>query len=280
VRSGTCTLAFLAVACLSLTSCSTQGPTGHAAPTATSTVRLPDRDAGFDYQLGGPYPPPVGVRIVERDRTDDPAGAGYDICYVNGFQTQPAESTDIARRRPDLVVHVGGTPLADPDWPGEYLFDTSTESKREALAAMVTPWIDGCAAKGYAAVEVDNLDSYTRSAGRLTVEDNIKMAATYARMAHEAGLAIAQKNGADIASRVRAAGFDFAITESCVRFGECDTYTALYPVVLDIEYTDELGPDAFHAACGSADRPPVMIMRDHNLVTPKDNGYFYEACPA
>lgn len=280
MRSGTFPLALLAAACLALAGCSTEERAGPAAPPATSTLRLPDRNAGFDYQLGGPYPPPAGVRTVARDRTDEPAGTGYDICYVNGFQTQPAESADIAQRHPDLVVQIGGEPLADPDWPDEYLFDTSTEPKREALAAMVKPWIDGCAAKGYAAVEVDNLDSYTRSDGRLTVEDNIAMAATYARITHQAGLAIAQKNGAEIAEPLRSAGYDFAITESCVQFSECDRYTELYPVVLDIEYTDELGPDAFDSACDSAGRPPVMIMRDHNLVTPRDSGYFYEACPA
>ncbi|MCV7207451.1 endo alpha-1,4 polygalactosaminidase [Mycolicibacterium canariasense] len=271
-------MTLLATACLALAGCSTDGQAAPGAPSATSTLRLPDRNAGFDYQLGGPYRPPAEVGTVERDRTHEPAGVGYDICYVNGFQTQPAESADVAQRHPDLVVQLGGKPLVDPDWPDEYLLDTSTAPKREALAAIVKPWIDGCAAKGYAAVEVDNLDSYTRSAGRLTVEDNVAMAATYARMAHQSGLAIAQKNGAEIAGRLRSAGYDFAITESCAQFSECDSYTTQYPVVLDIEYTDELGPEAFDSACNGVGRPPVMIMRDHNLVTPNDSGYYYSAC--
>jgi hypothetical protein len=49
-------------------------------------------------------------------------------------------------------------------------------------------------------------------------------------------------------------------------------------MVLDVEYTDELGEHAFAAACTSPDRPLLMIMRDHNLVTPRDAGYFYRDC--
>lgn len=44
-------------------------------------------------------------------------------------------------------------------------------------------------------------------------------------------------------SALRALGHDFVVTESCFEFEECAAYTAEYPVVLDIEYTDELGED-------------------------------------
>ncbi len=110
---------------------------------------------------------------MERDRTDQPAGAGYDICYVNGFQTQAADSKEFARQHPDLVLHDGDKPLIDPNWPDEYLYDTSTDAKRAGLAAIVEPWIEGCKSAGFAAVEIDNLDSYTRSADALTVDDNL-----------------------------------------------------------------------------------------------------------
>jgi Glycoside-hydrolase family GH114 len=266
------------------TGCSVNGQqtyadSAHPAVTpADSVLRLPDRNAGFDYQLGGAYAPPPRATIIERDRTDKPSGAGYDICYVNGFQTQPADSQSFAKQHPELVLQAGGKPLIDQGWPDEYLFDTSTEPKRSALAAIVKPWIDGCKAAGYSAVEIDNLDSYTRSGASLTAHDNIAMAAKYAQMAHQAGLAIAQKNAAEESRRLRDAGYDFAISESCVRYSECSSYTAQYPVVLDIEYTDELGEDGFASACNRADRAPVMIMRDHNLVTPADGGYFYRGC--
>ncbi|WP_422743622.1 endo alpha-1,4 polygalactosaminidase [Mycobacterium sp. WMMD1722] len=245
---------------------------------AEPAPRLPSLRAGFDYQLGGAYPPPPGVATVERDRTAAPAGAGYDICYVNGFQTQPDESASFAADHPDLVVRDGGEPVTDPGWPDEYLFDTSTETHRTALAAIVGPWIAGCASAGYDAVEFDNLDSFTRAPGALTAEDNIALATVYAELAHQAGLAVAQKNTVEHAGALRAAGYDFAIAESCAHYGECSGYTAHYPVVLDIEYSDELGATGFATACTSPDRAPVMILRDLDLLTPADPGYVYRDC--
>jgi len=247
---------------------------------ADAAVPLPDGRTGFDYQLGGAYTPPPGVTIVERDRLDRPAAAGYNICYVNGFQTQPADSESFAAQRPDLLVHADGAPVADPGWPDEYLFDTSTAAKRSELIAVVGPWIDGCKAAGFSAVEIDNLDSYTRSRGALDAGDNIALAAEYARLAHRAGLAIAQKNTAEHTGQLRAAGYDFAITESCAAFDECAVYTDRYPVVLDIEYPDELGTIAFDTACQAPDRPAVMIMRDHALTTPGNAAYLYRRCPS
>ena len=239
----------------------------------------PVSGVGFDYQLGGPYDPGPGVRTVVRDRTAPPAGLGYDVCYVNGFQTQPAESAAFARDHPELLLQSVDGPQADPGWPDEYLFDTSTAQKRSALAAVVGPWIEGCASSGFDAVEIDNLDSHTRSGRRLTAEDNVALAREYARLAHRAGLAIAQKNTAEEAARLRRAGFDFAVTESCYAFDECEAYLSHYPVVLDVEYVDELGADAFAGACASTRRPPATILRDHDLLTPEDPGHVYRSCP-
>lgn len=278
---------FVSTLCIaaSLTACASDSrqlaadsPGSVAATSVSTTLLLPDRNGGFDYQLGGAYAPPPGVTIVERDHTSSPSGAGYDICYVNGFQTQPDDSETFAKQRPELIVHADGRPVADPGWPDEYIFDTSTESKRADLAAIVKPWIDGCKSAGYAAVEIDNLDSYTRARGSLDADDNIALATEYARIAHRAGLAIAQKNTAEQASRLHSAGYDFAIAESCFEFSECADYTEQYPVVLDVEYTDELGRDAFALVCSDASRPPVMIMRDHYLAAPGDAEYFYQRC--
>jgi hypothetical protein len=284
IRAAVLSVAGVAVLVAGCSAADPPTPTPPPAPTSAAqpnhALRLPDPHAGFDYQLGGGYTPPPGVTIVGRDRTDTPAGAGYDICYVNGFQTQPDDSKEFARQHPDLVVHVDGKPLNDPGWPDEYLYDTSTDAKRAGLAAVVEPWIDGCKSSGFDAVEIDNLDSYTRSGDALTVDDNIAMATIFATQAHDAGLAIAQKNTVEESKRLRAAGYDFAVTESCFEYDECAGYTEHYPVVLDIEYTDELGESALPAACKSAGRAPVMIMRDHYLVKPGQPEYFYQSCNA
>jgi hypothetical protein len=216
--------------------------------------------------------------VIVRDRLAAPAGSGYDVCYVNGFQTQPDESEDFAQRHPELVVHVGDEPLADPGWPDEFILDTSTAATRTALARIVGAWIVGCRDAGYAAVEIDNLDSFTRSQGALSEQDNLALAAEYARIAHGAGLAIAQKNTAESAEKLADIGYDFAVTESCRRFDECGAYASVYEVVLDIEYADELGREGFAAACVDPTPGVTMILRDHDLRMPGEDGYVRRVC--
>jgi len=249
-------------------------------PSPAAGVRLPPAGAGFDYQLGGAYDPPAHVSVVERDSSDRPARLGYDICYVNGFQTQPSVSQEFVRDHPDLLVRVRGEFIADPNWPDEYLFDTSTQAKRAKIAAFIEPTIRACSARGYAAVEIDNLDSFTRSHGATTLDDNVALASVYVRIAHRIGLAIAQKNTAEQSKRLAAAGFDFAVAESCVAYDECEEYAGTYPVVLDVEYSDEIDASEFDAGCHRAGERVTVVLRDHDLVTPSSPGYVYRACDA
>ena len=55
----------------------------------------------------------------------------------------------------------------------------------------MSTWIQGCSSSGYQAVEIDNLDSYTRSQGLLTMDHAADMEAILADKAHAEGLAIA-----------------------------------------------------------------------------------------
>ena len=60
-----------------------------------------------DYQLGGNRSVPDNVGIVVRDREAAPAAGRYNVCYVNGFQTQPNERP-FWRRHWDLVLKHDG----------------------------------------------------------------------------------------------------------------------------------------------------------------------------
>lgn len=270
----------LAVAALALvlTACSGPGDhAGHDADAAASTIAA-DFPAGAvpDYQLGGAYDPASEVGIVGRDREAEPAPGVYSICYVNGFQTQPGELDDWDD---DLLVQRDGEPLFDPDWPDEALVDTSTADRRERIAAHVIPWIEGCADAGFDAVEFDNLDSYTRSDGALTLDDNRELATMLVDAAHAAGLAAGQKNAAEEAQVMHEqAGFDFAVTEECAVYRECAAYTEVYgDRMIDIEYADEL-PRPFAEMCADPDSPASMVLRDRDLVTPDDDAYVFEVC--
>ena len=268
------------------TGCAADAPT--ASPTTPETVRLPPTQGVFDYQLGGAYDlvqtgsGEHAPDVVVRDATATAPTTGYGICYVNGFQTQPGEAAEWANAHDSLLLHDAfGRPENDPDWPDEYILDPSTAEQRDGILAVIGPLIDGCASSGFAAVEIDNLDTWTRF-DRIDPEGAQILARAYAERAHSSGLAIAQKNAAEIAAVGHdELGFDFAVVEECGAFHECGEYAKVYGArVLQIEYPDSLqdaGID-FSEVCADPDRAPLTILRDRDLVPRGDPGYVYDRC--
>jgi hypothetical protein len=249
---------------------------GGSPPTrGTGAVVPPPVNAMFDYQIGAPYPPAHGVRVVSRDRSSTPAATLYNICYVNAFQVQPEELDWWKRTHPDLLLRgAGGGLVVDKDW-NEALLDVSTPAKRAELASIVGGWIDGCARRGFQAVEPDNLDSYERSAGHLTRSDNAAFAGLLARRAHDDGLAIGQKNTTELLARHASIGFDFAVTEECGRYGECGPYASAYANrVFDIEYR----ADDFATACRHSGATLAVVLRDRDVSPPGTRHYVFRAC--
>jgi hypothetical protein len=136
------------------------------------------------------------------------------------------------------VLRQGGDPVVDGAW-GEWLLDIRTAARRERLARIVAGWTAGCAADGYDAVELDNLDSFTRSRGLLSAADARAFARLLVADAHAVGLAVAQKNWVELGERGPRLGFDFAIAEECGRWRECQGYVDTYGSgVLMVEYRD------------------------------------------
>ena len=266
-----------AVAILLLAGCAASTP-GAAGETARQVV-LPPAGGVIDYQLSEGYDPAPGVAGVARDSGDAPAPGLYSICYINGFQSQPADREAWLADHPDLVLVDDGQPVIDPNWPDELILDTSDAGKRDRIAAIMADAFSACAEKGFDAVEIDNLDSYARSGGRLDRDGAIALASLYAATAHAAGLAIAQKNSAELGERGRdEAGFDFAVVEECQRFDECALYSSVYgELVFDIEYTDDLR-GTFAEVCADPQVPASTILRDRDLTTPSSPDFVFEAC--
>jgi len=241
--------------------------------TAGGAVALPPVNAKADYQLGGAYAPPAGVMVVSRDRNAAPAAGIYNICYVNGFQIQPDENAFWTGQHPDLILKNNGTPVIDTAW-NEMLIDVSTPAKRDAVAAIVDGWIDGCKSAGFDAIEIDNLDSYSRSQALLTADNNVAAMALFSAHAHAANLAIAQKNSTELVPRRAELGTDFAVAEECDRYSECQSYRDGYAdhvIVIEYRQVD------FTAGC-TAYPGLSIILRDLDLVTPADSAYVYDAC--
>ncbi|MEU4690376.1 endo alpha-1,4 polygalactosaminidase [Actinoplanes sp. NPDC023714] len=233
----------------------------------------PPAGAGFDYQLGGAYPPPAGVAVVSRDREAQPAKGLYNICYVNAFQAQPGTESWWQANHPALLLRdAGGNLVIDEDWD-EALLDFSTDAKRAELLTVTGGWIDRCAAGGFQAIEADNLDSYTRSGGLLTERQATDYATALNARAHSRGLASGQKNAAELSDA--GAGFDFAVTEECADFDECDVYTAAYgDHVLVVEYSRA----GFTKACGAYRGRLSIVLRDRDVSAPGSEAYVRDAC--
>jgi hypothetical protein len=232
-----------------------------AAPSSAGVaqrISLPPTGTDWDYQLGGSRLVPDHVGIVERDRRAAPVAGKYNICYVNGFQTQ-ADEKAFWHRHWSLVLQRNGKPVVDSVW-GEWLLDIRTTAKRAALARIMGRWTDRCAADGFAAVEYDNLDSFNRSHAMITTAQTKAYASLLVGRAHAAGLAAAQKNRAGWnGTKV---GFDFAIAEQCAQYHECGSYVRHYGRhVLAVEYHDK----AFARACRHWSDRVAVVRRDVDL---------------
>lgn len=257
----------LSAVVLALTACA--APAAKAVPAVT----LPPTHAGFDYQIGGPYPPAADVRVVTRDHEVAPAPGRYNICYVNAFQVQPGAE---AEWDADLLLRdADGEVVYDGDW-GEALLDIRTADKRARIADKVGGWIDGCAAKRYQAVEPDNYDSYTRAPeGLLTPEHAKALHTLLSARAHGRGLAIAQKNTVELAGDREAVGVDFAVAEECGQYEECGDYVAAFgDHVIVIEYTDE----GLAAACAGWGGRLSVVLRDLDVLPADDPAHVRRTC--
>ncbi len=266
-------LAAIAATVALLCACASEAVTVHG-------IRELPTGVGFDYQLGGSYPPPAGVEIVTRDSTSRPVVGLYNICYINGFQTQSEDKRFWLDRHPSLVLRYSdGRPVFDPGWPDEMILDVSTPAKRTAIAAIQDAVINRCRSRGFQAVEFDNLDSYARSHHELTLTDDIAEAKLLVAHAHADHLAAGQKNTPELGYRGRDdIHFDFAVAEECYRYDECASYTKVYGArVLDIEYTDDLR-GTFASDCASRSIPAMTILRDVDLVPRSNKHYVYRAC--
>ncbi|HEX9643973.1 MAG TPA: endo alpha-1,4 polygalactosaminidase [Acidimicrobiia bacterium] len=242
--------------------------------TAAATDQpLPPAGGIFDYQIGGAYRPYPGTDVVSRDRKARPAPGLYSICYVNAFQTQPDEIDWWQERHPGLLLRDGSDLVVDGEWD-EVLLDLATAAKREKIARIVGRWTSRCADKAFDAVEFDNLDSWTRSHGLLSIGDAKSLARRLNRVAAAAGLASGQKNTTQLTTVGPDLGFSFAVAEECNRYRECAAYTAAYGSHV---YVIEYRRSDFERGCEAW--PELAIVLRDRLVRPRSSaGHVHDAC--
>ncbi|MFI5676762.1 endo alpha-1,4 polygalactosaminidase [Streptomyces cellulosae] len=250
-----------------------QSPTAHASSSAPATaVVLPPKHVPWDYQIGGVYPLPTGVRVVSRSHEDAAAPRAYNICNINAFQAQEHAEGDWDS---DLLLRdAHGDVVYDKDW-GEGVLDIRTDAKRQRIAAKLNTWIDECAANGYKAVEPDNYDSFIRFPKYLTADQAEALMKLLVAHAHEKGLAVAQKNTAELVRDRASVGLDFAVVEECGQWDECGEFAEAFDNnVFVVEYTAK----GMSKACSSWSSQLSIVRRDQDVAARGASGYLRKTC--
>ncbi|WP_433082019.1 endo alpha-1,4 polygalactosaminidase [Dactylosporangium sp. CA-052675] len=137
-------------------------------------------------------------------------------------------------------------------WPGEQWLDVRNWTVlRPILAARLAD----CKAKGFDAVDPDNMDGYSNDSGfPLTAADQLTFNRRVADLAHGLGLAVGLKNDLDQVKALQPA-FDFAVNESCREYGECGQ---LKPFIA-------AGKPVFHVEYSAAECPTPASLRFSNI---------------
>jgi hypothetical protein len=191
----------------------------------------------WQYQLDGRIDTSVRAHVYDVDGADVPAKTVRKlhelgrraVCYVD-VGTWERWRTDAGR----FPARTLGKPVEG--WPGERWVDIR---RRGDLAPIMEARLRRCRAKGFDAVDPDNVDGYANTTGfPLTASDQLAYNAWIANTARSLGLAVGLKNDLDqVPTLVRY--FDFAVLEQCFEYTECARarpFVESGKTVVDVEY--------------------------------------------
>ncbi len=239
-------------------------------PTATALDPLPT-GTDVDYQLGGAVDRPDHVGIIARDRTEEPAQGRYNICYVNGFQTQP-DAKKFWRAREGLLLHRKGRLVVDGQW-GEWLLDVRTKAKRKRLARIVGAVDRGVRRRRLrrGRARQPRLLHPQPPPHRAPAGTGLRPPARATCPPGRPARGPEEPAGFD-GTRI---GFDFAVSEECARYDECGRYVEHFgDQVVMIEYRD----GDFREACRDFGATHAIVRRDLDLTPVVRAGLLLTCC--
>jgi hypothetical protein len=197
----------------------------------------PEPGTAWQWQLTGDLDLSVDVPVYDLDGFDTSAETVAQlhaqgrraICYLSVGAWEDW--------RPDAARFPENVLGASNGWPGERWLDVR---RIDVLAPVLRERLAMCRAKGFDAVEPDNVDGYVNETGfPLTHDDQLIFNRWVAAEAHGLGMSVGLKNDLDQVLDL-VADFDFAVNEQCFQYSECD---ALLPfvqagkAVLHVEYS-------------------------------------------
>jgi hypothetical protein len=224
-------------------------PSGGAPDLPTGEYWKPKAGLTWQWQLSEDVGTPLDVDVYDIDWEADIASVDKlhaanikVICYVSVGSYEDF--------RPDAKDFPAAVIGNDYDgWPGEKYVDIRSDALRKVMSAR----FDVCQAKGFDAIEPDNMDVFelgSDSGFPLKDADGIAYAKWLADEAHARGMGIGQKNASSITSDI-AASYDWALTESCYSdgnwCGDVQAYVKANKPVFMCEYEAK----SFSAACSA-----------------------------
>ncbi|MDV6375134.1 endo alpha-1,4 polygalactosaminidase [Deinococcus arenicola] len=268
-----------------------KGATLTAQATAVSGVKLPPSGkVAWDIQIGVNYERDVklapGVKLMDLDGFETSAAkiaelkqqGVYTLCYINAGSYEPY--------RPDSARYPDALKIQrDPNWPDEAFLDVRDVFRpNSVLASILTDRMKMCKAKGFDALDPDNLQNDENvTGGRITLQQQIDFNGWVADQAHQQGLAVFQKNGPDKillrdrTGKMMVEKFDGILNEQCQQYRECASlaeYSKRGKLVLNLEYQRNKVLD-----CAMMNRYVVnTLKRDLGLKGGAMRGYLRETC--
>jgi Glycoside-hydrolase family GH114 len=207
---------------------------------------VPNASDTFQWDLEEPVPLDVNATVYDIDMFDNKAGlvarlhalGRHVICYIDAGSWESYRPD--ANRYPKSILG-----RRYPGYPQERFVDIRA---LPLLGPILAARFDLCKAKGFDAVEPDNMDTYQARTGfPLTYQDEITFSTWLVTQAHRRGLSIGQKN--DPAQVKALVGeFDWALLEECFYYTFCGKfapYVQSGKVVFDTEYRSDESKKTF-----------------------------------
>jgi hypothetical protein len=233
----------------------------------TTADILPNQAGQVVYDIDGENATASDVAAIH-------ATGAKAICYVDVGTLEMGRSD--YSQFPSSVVGP-----AVSGWPGENWLLVTAANQSIILPLMQARFESWCQAKGFDAIEPDNLDGWT-NISNVTEADNVTYDLAIGKLAHALPLSIGLKNVmTDLDSSQYPefmATFDWALNEQCYEYSECGAYSAagsFLPAgkaVWDVEYN--MAP-----TCSAADAAQMNAQQtDLDLVGATTSGYSYAPC--
>lgn len=160
--------------------------------------------------------------------------------------------------------------IGNPDegWDNSWWLDIRQIA---VLEPIMRARIEECRAKGFDAVEPDEIDGYSNDSGfPLTAADQLAYNRAIATWVHDAGLSVGLKGDIDQAVDL-VSSFDWTLNEECFRYDECDLLNAFVEADKAVWIAEYRATDLTAEDCAEAGRNRWNAAR-YELGLPSDGG--------